>query len=131
MNIEIPAVLANLTWLDFSPQTNCELAAKCIGEELQNDAPELSTSYALVEFARECAPVSLTNVSYEEILLWNSQLVVEKNIYVINLTEQVNELCHREFCRDLDWEGDPDLSGPGVSISYAVSRIEVAKVGPF
>ncbi|KAM7198916.1 hypothetical protein V8F20_005983 [Naviculisporaceae sp. PSN 640] len=120
---DLPTVLRNFTWLDCDPQQNCTLASSCLSEELSNDDLSTSSSYVLVEFTRTCAPEIFTNLSYEQILGWNSFMVINHNISALNLTDQVNEKCHKEFCQNLDWEGDPDLSGPGVMAAYLIQAV--------
>lgn len=122
---DLPLVLQNLTWLDFEPQTDCAIAEKCLGEALGEDDPAPLTLIG-VEFARACAPspVSLADISYEEMVDWNAYVFLNKNISVLNLTDQANLHCHRDLCRGMKFEGNADLSGIGVSTCFILRYLE-------
>lgn len=115
----LPTALQNLTWLDFHPEINCALAGQCLGGALRvlEDESSPSVPDSLVDFARASAPVILANISHEQILEWNSFVLSNKNISVVNLTDITNQKCHLELCQNLKFEGNPDISGIGVSFS--------------
>ena len=119
MAADIPSVLSNLTWDDFIPNKNCELSGKAIAGALvqKKDESAISTFDVLIQFARACAPVSLSNVTLAQILDWNTDMLSKNaSSSVLVLIDKVDKQCHRELCFNMNFEGNPDLSGIGVSL---------------
>lgn len=115
----LPKVLQNLTWLDFDPQKNCTWAGKLFAQ-LHSNAEELSFHY-LAEFAYACGPISLRDtVTVGDLINFNNINVARTNASLLALDDKVKiynktSSCHEAFCQNAKWEGNPDLSGIGVS----------------
>lgn len=107
---------------DFIPDKNCHLSGKAIAGALirKEDASAISSFDILIQFARACAPVDLSNVSPAQILDWNTDML-NKNARnsVLVLVDKANQQCHKELRSNLNFAGNPDLSGVGVSIGPA------------
>jgi len=117
----LPEVLRNLTWLDFDPTKNCSVAGKLFGDIFAglNEEPMAGQSiYWTLLFAWECGPVSLRNITGVDILLWDSLVTLNnRSEALVSLSELTRERCYRDFCRNIEWSGNPDLAGIGVSSS--------------
>lgn len=134
--VNIPSPLANLTWLDFTPERNCALAGQVVGTAILEaedasplgeatledlDASSISISESLMEFVRTSGPTPLVDVAYEQIRAWNTDML-GTNMSILNLTDQVDQHCHLDLCRNMDFGGNPDLSGIGVSCNQMTQR---------
>ncbi|KAK4217480.1 hypothetical protein QBC37DRAFT_46396 [Rhypophila decipiens] len=121
--------LAKLTWQDFDVTKNCSWAGRLQAQIFRQqggfeefDGP---STYLTVMFARECSPVSLENVTSGEIVDWDIWVSNTKNINVVDLWNRTleNQTCLQSYCRRLQWEGDPDLSGIGVLVAYLIQAV--------
>ncbi|KAK3316798.1 hypothetical protein B0H66DRAFT_562209 [Apodospora peruviana] len=122
---DVPAVLRNLTWKDFDPSSNCEWTGKVFGQLYRwgnNGVGMLGMStYLMAEFARATAPVSLANVTGVQIADWDAYVYQTTNITLYYLGYAIMPAeCKQECCRNLKWEGNPDLAGIGVYAAYII-----------
>jgi len=108
--------LANLTWLDFNPAVNCQLATQVIGKAILEDeaGSSISMSESLLDFVRISGPTPLDNVTYDQVFAWNSADISNYNMSILNLTDRADQHCHLDLCLNLDYQGNPDISGIGV-----------------
>ncbi|KAK3361650.1 hypothetical protein B0T24DRAFT_642088 [Lasiosphaeria ovina] len=122
----IPPVLQNLTWLDFDPARNCTWAGRLLGQFWRDDGvEELSAGYLFL-FARTCAPpaaAGLPGVTPGDVVDWDAYNFLYRNVSLVDITTEVDSACHAEFCRNLKWPGNPDLSGVGVFAAYVIQAI--------
>lgn len=118
----LPAVLQNLTWLDFDPSSNCEWAGELFAHLYTGNLDDEPSVGDLAGFAYTCAPFSLRshNVTGGHIVDFNTRNILAHNGTLGELQRkiQVDQVCHYEFCRNAKWEGNPDLSGIGVLTAY-------------
>ncbi|KAK3389558.1 hypothetical protein B0H63DRAFT_463957 [Podospora didyma] len=114
---ELPEIVRNLTWDDSELARNCTTAGELFGQLSRSDGvPEIST-LDLTRFAITCAPatVSLRTVTPRNIADWNLYLLFNNISPLFDVTSRVDAQCREEFCSAFKWEGNPDVTGIGVS----------------
>ncbi|KAM7198213.1 hypothetical protein V8F20_006240 [Naviculisporaceae sp. PSN 640] len=118
----LPPVLRNLTWEDFDPSKNCTLAGKLLGQWAGSpDSTDARTNpYIMAEFVKASSPIPINNTTHGQIIDWDMYNTVIRNVTLDALMEPTKKLCFREFCQNLDWEGDQDLAGIGVLVVYII-----------
>ncbi|KAK0622469.1 hypothetical protein B0T14DRAFT_563918 [Immersiella caudata] len=127
-NISSP--IANWTLLDFDYDSDCTRAAGFWTSYYNNGWNAFVSlenfPYAqFIDFVQNAAPDPFANVSRGVIVDWIDNL----NFTIKNGTNWpwqyhgglVN--CEPEVCYQLNWEGNPDLAGIGVLLSYAIEVV--------
>lgn len=119
----LPAVLRNLTLSDLNVENNCQTASQVLAgnqhaiSEAHGYLPALPFKdvYSLLQ---HCAPttVDVSNVTYGHAIDWFIHQQESNPNGTLSLLEKLrdSEKCHKDFCNNLQWEGNPDLSGIGV-----------------
>jgi hypothetical protein len=116
------SILEKWTLLDFDFTSDCNRTARFYyANRLENHYVWFSNTleffpYAeFIDFVRHAAPDPFANVSRGVIVDWIDGL----DFYIQDANEQLWSkklpLCDPEFCQSLDWQGNPDLAGIGVS----------------
>lgn len=120
----LPAVLRNLTLSSLNVENNCETASRVLAgnqhaiSEAHGYLPTLPFMgvYSLLQ---DCAPttVDVSNVTYGQAIDWFVYQQKSDPNGALSLLENLRDSkeCHINFCNNLQWEGNPDLSGIGVS----------------
>lgn len=127
----LPALLQNRTWLDFDPRLNCTVAGQLFAQlQAHNYNYDEIFLHDLVSFVSRCAVFSLrnsrgVNVTAGQIVDFyrRNREVSRGTLFHLNEAIPIHEACHSEFCKSLQWEGNPDISGIGVLIAYIVQCI--------
>lgn len=112
--------------LNFSI-ANCDEGAKWVGaamnglttQDLRNSIPLGLT----LGYLRTLVPVNWQVYTDTDLLAWYMEVLTAPNNAAGNTTlEHILSLplmnCNDAICREIDWEGDPDVSGEGMIISY-------------
>ncbi|KAJ2899203.1 hypothetical protein MKZ38_003346 [Zalerion maritima] len=111
--------LSTLSFSSLSFTTNCTLSARF--EAIRNETGQVPLQN-LVSLVRATAPptVSLDGVRDGDIVEWYLPQHEASGgaIGSSNITAAGAGGCRSEYCRALKWEGDPDMAGIGVFISY-------------
>jgi len=117
------SILGNWTLLDFDFTSDCNRTARFYYANRLDKDYSFSTDieffpYAeFIDFVRHAAPDPFANLSRGVIVDWidglNFYIQDSRNqpwMFSKNLSD-----CTPEFCESLQWEGNPDLAGIGVS----------------
>lgn len=90
------------------------MAGRVFGHILEGGFERLSLQY-LRDFAWACAPHVLEDTKASDIVVF-AQHKVAKKIYMSKvLLPVVKDKCRPELCRNIEWSGNADLCGIGVS----------------
>ncbi|KAJ4399664.1 hypothetical protein N0V85_005954 [Neurospora sp. IMI 360204] len=131
----LPAVLRNLTLSDLNVENNCPTASRVLAgnqhaiSEANGYLPALPFMgvYSLLQ---DCAPTSVdvSNVTYGQAIDWFVRQQQSDPNGALSLLEDLRDSkeCHIDFCNNLQWEGNPDLSGIGVYIVYLLQAAVTA-----
>ncbi|KAK3947297.1 hypothetical protein QBC32DRAFT_374397 [Pseudoneurospora amorphoporcata] len=130
--LRLPAVLRNLTLSDLIVENNCATASRVLAGN-QHAISNVSETYGhlpalpfmdVYSLLKDCAstPPDVSNVTYGQAIEWFIYQNKSDPNGTLSLLEDLRDSeskeCHIAFCNNLQWEGNPDLSGIGVYIVY-------------
>ncbi|KAK3402938.1 hypothetical protein B0T20DRAFT_388616 [Sordaria brevicollis] len=132
--VEISPVLLDLNFTTLGSIPDCEIAGKFSAEFerlLKNKTTALPLP-SLVYSLHSYSSINLTNVTLGQLRGWltaitstyldhseyrnetrNGAIFVATGSFFVDIRSQ----CTEEYCRNVEWRGDPDLCGIGVSYS--------------
>jgi len=78
----------------------------------RGETPELVFPYAeLITLLRSISPVPFSNMSSGAIVDWANQ---DLRYFFHGASLAATDQCHDELCKEVPWEGNPDVAGIGV-----------------
>ncbi|KAH6646065.1 hypothetical protein BKA67DRAFT_663931 [Truncatella angustata] len=115
-----------------SSSENCNVGAAWIGtaikgltsDDLRNNVPLGLT----LNYLRTLVPSNWPTTTDTDLFAWYTEYLTSPDNAQGNYTlEYILSLplvhCHKEICTTMDWEGDPDVSGEGMIVSYYLAAV--------
>lgn len=133
---EIPPVLLNLNFTRMRPLFHdCDSAGKFAAEFdrlLSQDTTALPLT-SLAIFLHSYSDINLTSITQGQLGDWLASIATSIIYRYTPYDEQIHEdarrffsyikgNCEKDFCRNIEWTGDPDFSGIGVSLNVLSSQ---------
>lgn len=114
--------LANLILSTFDVEKNCTAAGAFAAHILQFwDDEDSFPLLSLRELVTFCSNTTIANITDGNLVDWYGFTDATAADSLKDFVAGMSNACQPDFCRNLEWEGNPDLAGIGVSFTLAQS----------
>ncbi|KAK3388589.1 hypothetical protein B0T20DRAFT_364733 [Sordaria brevicollis] len=106
---------------DIYDQTHKERVEEGQSDELETRDRDIPV-YRLDDFIWYCTPKNFTDYTLGDATNWFARHA-RNETRLDGLVNYTLNACPEEFCRSLEWEGNPDVSGIGINVAFVVQAV--------